>query len=172
MANRTTKIAVSIILVGAFAIIVFIAATYEQLQPSSYIIILLLFVFMFFFGIATGQSLTKPLKELLKDAKELSKGNLSSRVYIETKDELSELANTFNKIAEELQASKEQEASAEKSIAVKVRARTQELQETINALEQKVRNRTVELERLMKQSSQLQEAMKNKQADMAPPKKV
>jgi methyl-accepting chemotaxis protein len=172
MAKRTIKIAVPIILVGAFAIIVFIATSYEQLQPSAYIVILFLFIFMFFFGIATGQSLSSPLKKLLSEAKELSKGNLSSRVYLGTKDELSELADVFNKIAEELQAVHEQEANLEKSVAMKVKAKTQELEETINALEQKVRNRTVELERLMKESKQLPEVPKTTEPAINQPKKI
>jgi len=162
MAKQITKIAVSIILVGVFSIVVFIATTYQQLQLSSYIILALLFVFMFFFGIATGQNLTYPIKKLLNDATELSKGNFSSRVYLESQDELSDLADAFNKIAEELQESSEQAANLEKSVAVKVKAKTQELEETINALEQKVRNRTIELERLMKEQ--------NKEAVIVPSK--
>ncbi|MCX6722445.1 MAG: HAMP domain-containing protein [Candidatus Staskawiczbacteria bacterium] len=172
MAKQTTKTAISMILVGIFVIFAFIATTYEQLQPSSYVILLLLFIFMFFFGIAMGQRYTSPIKKILNNATELSKGNLSSRIYLESKDELSELANTFNKIAEELQVSREQEANVEKNVAVKVRAKTQELEETIKALEQKVRNRTIELEKLMKESSQLQETIKTKGAEIIPPKKV
>lgn len=171
MIKHKTKITISIILVGIFIIFAFIATTYEQLKTSSYIIISFLFIFMFFFGIAAGQRFTSPIKKILNDAKELTKGNFSSRVYLEGRDELSELAETFNKIAEELQASREQEANLEKSVAVKVKAKTQELEETIKALEQKVRNRTIELERLMKTSSQLQETIKTKGAELTPPKK-
>jgi methyl-accepting chemotaxis protein len=172
MAKQTTKVAISMIFVGIFTIFAFVSTTYEQLQLSSYIILLLLFVFMFFFGIAMGQRFTSPIKKLLNEAKELSKGNLSSRVYIETKDELAELANVLNKIAEELQASREQEANAEKSVDMKVKVKTQELEETISALERKVRNRTAELEKLMRESSQLQESIKDKVAKITPPKKM
>ena len=88
------------------------------------------------------------VKKILDKATELSKGNLSSRVYLETKDELSELAEVFNKIAEELQASHEQEANTEKSVGIKVKARTKDLEETINALEQKVKNRTYRVRKI------------------------
>ncbi len=152
MAKLTIKIAVPVILSGIFAITIFIALNYEQLDPSFYIIFFLLILFVFFFGIAMGQNLVSPIKKLLNRAKELSNGNASNMVYLETKDELSELANTFNKIADELRASREQEKNIEKSIAIKVRARTQALEETINALEQKIKNRTIELERLLKES--------------------
>ncbi len=165
MAKRTTRIAVPIILTGIFIITVFIALGYQQLDPAFYLVILFLIVFIFFFGIAIGQDIASPLKKLLDKAKELSEGNLSSRVYLETKDELSELADVFNKIAEELQESHEQGANLEKSVNVKVKAKTQDLEETINALEQKVKNRTIELERLIKESNGLQEALKSKETE-------
>lgn len=149
MSKLTSKIAVPIILVGLFAIAVFMAVDYDQLNISFYIVILFFTIYVFFFGLAIGQSLTSPVKKILEKAEELSKGNLSSRVYLETKDELAELARAFNKIAEELQASYAKEEGTEKSVGIKVKARTQELEETINALEQKVKNRTIELERLM-----------------------
>jgi methyl-accepting chemotaxis protein len=162
MAKQTTKIAIPIIFVGFFAIIAFIAAKPEQLEPDFYIIIGLLFVFIFFFGIAAGQRLSSPVRKLLKQANDLNKGNLESRTYLETKDELADLANAFNKVAEELQKSREQAQNAEKSVGIKVKAKTQEMEETINALEQKVKNRTIELERLLKEAGRSTEAVKDK----------
>ena len=171
MNKLTIKIAVPIILTGIFAIIVFIAIGYEQAQPSLYIIVVFLLIYVFFFGLAAGQNLSSPIKKILSRAIDLSKGDLSSRVYLETKDELSELAKVFNKIAEELETSRLQEENTEKSVSVKVKARTKDLEETINALEQKVRNRTVELERLIEESNKLQEAVKNKGSETAELKK-
>lgn len=171
MSKLTTKIAIPIILAGIFAIIVLMSIGYEQSVPGFYIIILLLVIFVFFFGLAIGQNLSSPVKKILDRAIELSRGNLSSRVYIESKDELSELANVFNKLAEELRISHEQEANTEKSVGIKVKARTQELEETIDALEQKVKNRTIELERLIKESNKLQEDVKNKSTETVQLKK-
>ena len=167
MAKLTLKIAVPVILAGLFSSVIFLAIGYEQSWPFFYIIILLLAIFVFFFGLAIGQNLSLPVKKLLGKATELSQGNLSSRVYLETKDELSELAKIFNKIAEELEASHEQEANTEKSVGVKVRARTKELEETISALEQKVGNRTIEMEKLIGESNKLQEDVKRKGAETA-----
>jgi len=171
MAKLTMKIAVPIILAGVFAITVFISISYEELKPSFYIIIFFLVIYVFFFGLATGQSLSSPIKKLLNRATELSKGNLSSRAYLETKDELSELARVFNEIAEELESSRLQEENTEKSVGIKVKARTEALEETINALEQKVKNRTIELERLAEESNKLQMDAKNKGAETAQLKK-
>lgn len=162
MAKLATRIILPIILVGVFAIAIFLAVGPRHVEPSFYIVIVLFAIYVFFFGLAVGRNLTSPMKKLLDKAVELSKGNLSSRVYLETKDELSELASIFNKIAEELEASHEQGASAEKSVGIKVQARTQELQETISALEQKVKNRTIELERLIEESGRLQEALRSR----------
>lgn len=171
MAKLTTKIAIPIILIGIFAIVVFLAVDPEGLEPQIYIVFLLLVVFVFFFGLAIGQRIASPVKKLLNRATELSEGNLSSRVYLPSKDELSELADVFNKIAEELKVSREQEANMEKCVGIKVRAKTEELQEIINALEQKVKNRTVELDRLASESKRLQEDTKNKGSEAAQLKK-
>ena len=172
MANNTIKITIPIVLVGILAIIIVVATSYDQLQPGFYIVVAFFIVFMFFFGIATGQRFTSPIQDLLKNAKELSKGNLYSRAHLETKDELAELADTFNKIAEDLQKSHEEQANIEKSVGLKVKAKTQELEETINALQQKVNNRTIELERLVKEISQLQEVAKNNSNQIIPPQKL
>jgi len=171
MPKLTTKIALPIILTGVFSIIVFIALGYEQSEPSFYVIIFFLIIYVFFFGLATGQNLTSPIKKLLDRATQLSKGDLSSRVYLETKDEFSELGRVFNQIAEELENSRLQEANTEKSVGIKVQARTKELEETINALEQKVKNRTIELEKLIEESSNLQQSAKNKGEETAQLKK-
>ena len=165
MPKLTIKIAFPIILAGVFAIIIFLAMDYEQLQPSFYIIFFFFVVYIFSFGLATGQSLTTPVKKLLKNAKELSEGNLSSRVYLESKDEFSELAKAFNKIAENLEESQLQEKNTEKVVSIKVKARTKDLEEMIGALEQKVKNRTIELERMMEKLDRLQEELRNKEAE-------
>lgn len=165
MVKLTSKIAFPIILTGLFAITIFIAINYDKLDVHFYIVLILLTLFIFLFGFAIGQNFSSPVKKLLERATELSEGNLSSRVYLETKDEFSELAKAFNKIAEELEISHSQEENMGKSVDIKVRARTQGLEETINALEQKVRNRTVELEKLVKESSRLQGESKSKEAE-------
>ncbi|OGZ78968.1 MAG: hypothetical protein A2358_04465 [Candidatus Staskawiczbacteria bacterium RIFOXYB1_FULL_37_44] len=171
MAKLKFKIAVPIILAGIFAISVFVALSYvtalnfDKFDIGFYIVIGILGIYVFFFGFASGQNLVSPLKELLEKATELSKGNSSSRVYLETKDEFAELAKVFNKIAEELQKSREQQENAEKFVGIKVQAKTQDLQVIINALEQKVKNRTIELERLVRQLEALSAKAKDKELE-------
>ena len=171
MSKLSSKISVPIILAGIFAITIFIAVDYDKLDFKFYIILFLLTVFMFFFGFATGQNISSPVKKLLDRANDLKNGNLSSRVYLETKDELAEQAKAFNQIAEEMESSKSLEEKTEKSVDIKVRARTQELNDTIDALEQKVKNRTVEHNRLMAEAQKLQQQTKAKEDEMAQIKK-
>ena len=65
MSKLTKKIAVPIILAGLFAIIVFVSIGYDKLEPSFYIIVLFLVIYVFFFGLATGQNLSSPVKKFL-----------------------------------------------------------------------------------------------------------
>lgn len=169
MARITTKIAFPIILVGIFVVAVFAALNVDYQGPiiGSLIVFFLLCVFIFFFGLAIGQSMSSPVRRILTNANELSKGNLSSRVYLETKDELAELGNTFNKIAEELEVSRQQQANIEKAVDIKVKAKTQELEETIHALDQKVKNRTIELERATSEAEKMQIFVKVREEEIA-----
>ena len=167
MSKLTSKIAIPIILAGIFSISIFIALEYDKLDLTFYVILLLLTLFVFFFGFATGQNLSSPVKKILERAEELSKGNLSSRVYLETKDELSELGGAFNKIAEDLERSHEVEENTEKSVDIKVKARTQALEETIDALEQKVRNRTAELQSMIKDLEKMQQQLMMKESEVS-----
>ncbi len=147
MSKVSVKIAFPMILAAVFVAVILISVDYERLSLASYITISFLFIFVFFFGFNTGQSFSAPIKKILSRAIDLNKGDLKTRVYLETKDELSELARAFNQIAEKLEESKCLEEQTEKSVDMKVRAKTKSLEETITALEQKVKNRTIELER-------------------------
>ena len=165
MPSVTSKIAVPVILAGLFAIIILLAIDYEKMSLSTYVVLALLIICIFFFGFATGQSVAQPIKKLLQRANNLSRGDLTTRVYLETKDEFGDLAKAFNKIAEDLEESHSENQNTEKSVDIKVRAKTQALEETINALEQKIKNRTIELEKMMKESEKLQQDAKAKELE-------
>jgi methyl-accepting chemotaxis protein len=167
MANLSFKVAVPIIIAGAFIISVFIAMNYQNINVNFYIVFSLVTLYIFLFGFATGQNFSMPVKKILKKATQLSEGDLSSRVYLESKDELGELSRIFNKIAEELEQSRQENEKVEKTVDIKVKARTQALEETIGALEQKVRNRTIELERTMAESERLRQEIEDGQAQIS-----
>ena len=106
MANITSKIAFPIIITGLFIITVFVALDYSRLDANFYIVFSIVIIYVFLFGFAIGQNFVSPLKKILQRAGELTKGDLSSRVYLESKDEIGELAKVFNEIADKLEENK------------------------------------------------------------------
>ena len=59
---------------------------------------------LFIGGIVAGR-ITAPIKKLTKGAKEIGSGELHTRIEVKTQNEIGILANTFNKMAEDLQKS-------------------------------------------------------------------
>lgn len=168
MPTISSKIAYPIIIAGLFIIVVFIALNYQTLTMSFYFIFSLLIIYIFLFGFAIGQNFAKPVRKLLQKANELSKGDFTSRFYLENKDELGQLAATFNKIAEKLEKDKIENENMERSIDIKVRAKTEALEETINALEQKVRNRTLEFQKVSADLEKLQKHLQSEGSERKP----
>ena len=166
MAKIISKIATPIILTGIFTIIVFVALDYSRLDFNFYMVFSILIIYVFFFGFAIGQNFVSPLKKILQRAVELTKGDLSSRVYLESKDELGELAKVFNELADKLEENKSTIEATEKGVDIKVKARTESLEETIMALEQKIKNRTFELEKMISDFQKLQKDAKNKEIEV------
>lgn len=167
MNKITFKIAFPIILTGLFSIVIFIAAGYGKLDQGFYIIFLVFSIYIFLFGVATGENLSGPIKKLIQRATLLSEGDLRTRIYLETKDEFGELGKIFNKIAEDLEESKIAGIRAEEATDIKVKARTQTLEEVISALEQKVRNRTIELDKAIKELENEKQGENSKDAEVS-----
>lgn len=165
------NIALPIILVGLFVIVVFTALYFESLTIEIYAIFTLVAIFIFLFGFAIGQKFSSPVKQLLEKAEQLSKGELGSRIYLETKDEFEELSKAFNKIAEELQESHTATEKAEDVADLKIRAKTKELEETINVLEQKVKNRAAEIQKIITESENIRNLVKCREAEIIKLKK-
>lgn len=76
---------------------------------------------LIFLGVILPWFITQPIIKLHRGAELIGKGNLSHRISIRTGDELQELANEFNRMAEHLQASYSQ-------LEEKVKERTKDLQ--------------------------------------------
>src|SRR3989344_9246005 len=159
------KIALPIIITGFFVMVAFIALNYENLNTSFYIIFFFLAAYVFLFGFAIGQNFTAPVRKLLQKADDLSKGDLKSRFYSESKDELGQLSGVFNRIADRLEESNTENEKIEKSVGIKVEAETQSLKDIINALEQKVQNRTLEVQKMVRDLEKFKEYSGEKEAD-------
>jgi methyl-accepting chemotaxis protein len=156
------RVALPIILAGIFIITVFFAVPGAMaVGPAFFVIVIFICVFIFFYGLSTGQKIAFPVRDLLNKAVNLSRGDLKIRSYSEERDEIGELARIFNKIAEELEDSRSVQENGEKTLSIKVQAKTKELAETISALEDKVKNRTVELEKIFKENNDLKNEINN-----------
>ncbi len=158
MSKLSFKIAYPIIIAGLFIMVSFVAINYNNLNVGFYLIFLFLVIFVFFFGLAIGQKLTLPFKKLLKRADDLSRGELETRFYSENKDEIGQLSNVFNKIANKLEESNLENEKIKKLVGIKVEVETRVLRETINALEQKVQNRTLEMQKMAGDSEKFSKA--------------
>ena len=67
------------------------------------------------FGYLLASRLTRSLKQLQQGANQLAAGDFSARVYVTEQDELAEVANAFNMMADELQRSFARQKELERS---------------------------------------------------------
>jgi methyl-accepting chemotaxis protein len=104
--------------------------------------------------------LIAPLKQFVSGTKQISQGDLVYRVKIESRDEIGELADSFNIMTTELNKAQEQLVGYTKELESKVAERTQALEKSVTelqlaatelataktGLEKKVAERTAELQ--------------------------
>ncbi|MBR9706423.1 HAMP domain-containing protein [Candidatus Pacearchaeota archaeon] len=69
-----------------------------------------------------------PLNTLQKATSQISKGNLNQNIQIKSKDEIGDLANTFQEMTNKLKISRKQLQDANKNLELKIKQRTSELQ--------------------------------------------
>lgn len=82
------------------------------------------------------RGVTQPLRLLHEAAERIGGGDLSSRVKITTQDECSELAMVFNRMARNLETSRQQLEDAKHTLEQRVQERTSELTQEIRRREQ------------------------------------
>lgn len=98
--------------------------TLEQIRIQIILSLVIIIILVLFGIILVSRELTRPLKTLLKATKEIAKGNLEIETKVESRDELGELTDYFNKMTIQL---KETEQEVDK--------KTNELKERIEELE-------------------------------------
>ena len=108
-----------------------------QISGRNIIVItsIIIFVLALIIGYAISLLITKPINILKENAEKFGKGNLDTRIEISSKNEIGELATSFNLMAEDLK----QLSNAEKE-------KSDALQKLKSELEIKVKERTAELE--------------------------
>jgi signal transduction histidine kinase len=97
-------------------------------------VLLAALVVIFTFIIAQG--ITVPLRNLIRTAQTIAKGNLDQRVLIRSSDEVGILGTTFNDMARSLAAREEQLQELNRNLEDMVRQRTRELESSHEALKQ------------------------------------
>jgi methyl-accepting chemotaxis protein len=121
--------------------------------------------------------LTKPLGQFVAGTKKIAQGDLVYRVKVESRDEIGELASSFNAMTSDLSEAQEQLMGYTKELENKVAERTQALEITVaelkqttaelvaakTGLEKKVAERTEELE---KERRSLEEKVKERTKDL------
>lgn len=110
------------------------------------------------------KSITKPISELRSAAIELGKGNLDVKVGVKSKDEIGELAKTFNKMAQNLKQRTVELEKALKEAEGKAKA-LQEAKEARQA-EKEIKKKARELEEAYRKLKQL-DVMKNEFMNIA-----
>lgn len=80
-------------------------------------------------GYTAARRVTTPLKKLTLGAREISAGNFSRRVEVFGRDEIGELATSFNEMAGSLEERSRELIELNRSLEIKVQERTQELEE-------------------------------------------
>ncbi len=103
-------------------------------------------IFALFISFYLAKGITNPLERLRKGVEIVGRGNLEHRIKIKTGDEIEELANSFNQMAEDLKKSYAALEESKTVLEIKVAARTKELKELAESLEEKVKERTKELQ--------------------------
>ncbi len=89
----------------------------------------LLMIFLF------SRTITEPLKKLSKASVEIGKGNMDVEVRIRSKDEIGQLAASFNKMVDDLHGYRNRLTAAYEELETKVAHRTSELRKTNERLQ-------------------------------------
>ena len=118
----------------------------DQLAERTHSILILSFgmiIISILLGIVLSKFLTDPIKNLVKGTNEISKGNLSYRINIHSQDEIGELSQSFNLMADNLQVELSERKHAE-----------EELRKHRDYLEELVQKRTIKLAKSNKKLEQ------------------
>ena len=97
-------------------------------------------------AVLISRNITDSIRRLSSSAKTISKGDLTTRVEIDSRDEIGELADTFNVMAEDLSIAKKELETQRDSLEKEVKQRTLELEESKISLEKSVHEKTKELQ--------------------------
>lgn len=128
-----------------------IELTKRKIFLNGILVLFLIILFSFFVSFYLAKQITKPLQKLKEGAGIIGRGNLSHQIVIKTNDEIEDLANTFNLMAENLSKARLILEESRTVLQIRVDAKTHQLKELIEGLEDRVKERTKELEKRFKE---------------------
>ncbi len=117
---------------------------------------LLVLVFVIIISILVAGRFSKPIISLTKTAKKLSEGDLAQRANITEKNEIGDLANTFNKMAESIEKQQKELQDYNANLEETVESRTYELKESNEELLQLNEEMQVMLDQLSEQKEEIE----------------
>jgi len=100
----------------------------------SVVIVLVLLVIAAVISFLFSSGITRPLEQLVTVTEVIAGGNLAVRARIESKDEIGQLAHSFDTMVENLQITTEELKAANLFLEERVRERTKELEESRDEL--------------------------------------
>ena len=92
-----------------------------EMRNTAFMWILTSLIIAIFLGIAVSYGITKPIKELVTGAREIGKGNLRHKIALDSRDEIGELAESFNTMAKDLLVQRTELVSREKAFKRSIR---------------------------------------------------
>lgn len=97
------------------------SASYEQefLQTTTYLIAFYIIIFLFFTGLAwiVARNLTQPLAAFKTGLRQISTGELNTKIPVSSNDEIGELARAYNQMLDDLVALRGELAKVERETA-------------------------------------------------------
>jgi len=136
-----------------------------QISSRNIIIVttIIIFILALIIGYTISLLITKPINILKENAEKLGKGNLDAKIEIISKNEIGELATSFNLMAEDLKllsdADREKSEALEKltnELEIKVEERTKELAEKVLKLDKSQKAMLFMVEDMNKTSKKLE----------------
>ncbi len=106
-------------------------------------VVLIGWIVLFFLA----ETLTKPLSLLKEGVDKTRKGDLKHKVKVDAKNEIKDLAESFNEMILEIKNYQQILEERKDILEIRVRARTKELKELADSLDEQVKERTKELQK-------------------------
>lgn len=107
---------------------------YLNLQRNLILIAVVFVIFSLVISVLVSRSITKPIVKLRDVASEIGKGRLDTKIEVESKDEVGELASAFRQMTEDLRVYQAQIRKHAEELEEKVKERTKELDTKIKEL--------------------------------------